>query len=220
MNDTLQSFYWSSSWKKVRALAIAENISKYGYLKDEVTGEQIFKPYDAIVHHKVELDEMNFRDASISLNLDNLMIVSQRTHNSIHYKAGSRMRQAWLVWGPPHAGKEEYVKTLVQKGDIWVSLESLYRSLGVGGIQTSLSQLIFPMWDECLQGIGRRSGHWRNAYVVGTYPSDQERERVLRVIRGREVFVDTPIDECLKRCETEQDRMDVERWIRRRGLMS
>ena len=217
---TLQDFYWSSEWKKFRASVIASRRTSSGDIICAHCGLPIVRPYDLILHHVIELDETNFTDPEVALNPDNVVCVHSSCHNIIHYKAGSHMRQAWLVWGPPHAGKEKYVRTLVQKGDIWVSLESLYRSLGVGGIQTSLSQLVFPMWDECLQGIGRRSGHWRNAYVVGTYPSDQERERVLRVIRGREVFVDTPIDECLKRCETEQDRMDVERWIRRRGLMS
>lgn len=217
---TLQEFYWSRTWRDFRASVVASRRDSKGDVICAHCGLPIARPYDLILHHVEELDETNFTDPEVSLNPDNVVCVHSACHNVIHAKVGSRMRQAWLVWGPPHAGKEEYVRSLVQKGDIWVSLESLYRSLGVGGIQTSLSQLVFPMWDECLQGIGRRSGHWRNAYVIGTYPGDQERERVLRLIRGREVFVDTPVDECLRRCETEQDRMDVERWIRRRGLMS
>lgn len=217
---TLQEFYWSRTWRDFRASVVASRRDSKGDVICSHCGLPIVRPYDLILHHVVELDETNFTDPEVALNPDNVVCVHSACHNVIHAKVGSRMRQAWLVWGPPHAGKEEYVRSLVQKGDIWVSLESLYRSLGVGGIQTSLSQLVFPMWDECLQGIGRRSGHWRNAYVIGTYPGDQERERVLRLIRGREVFVDTPVDECLRRCETEQDRMDVERWIRRRGLMS
>lgn len=220
MARTLQEFYWSEEWKRFRAAVVASRRTAEGDVICAHCGLPIVRPYDLILHHVIELDETNFTDLEVALNPANVVCVHSACHNVIHAKVGSRMRQAWLVWGPPHAGKEEYVKSLVQKGDIWVSLGSLYRSLGVGGIQTSLSQLVFPMWDECLQGIGRRSGHWRNAYVIGTYPSDQERERVLRVIRGREVFVDTPVDECLRRCETEQDRMDVERWIRRRGLMS
>ena len=216
----MQDFYWSSEWKKFRASVIASRRTSSGDIICAHCGLPIVRPYDLILHHVIELNETNFTDPEVALNPDNVLCVHSACHNIIHAKVGSRMRQAWLVWGPPHAGKEEYVRSLVGKGDIMVSLRSLYGAIGVGGIDTSYSQLVFPMWDECLAGIGRRPGHWRNAYVIGTYPSDQERERVLRIIRGREVFVDAPIDECLKRCETEQDRMDVERWIRRRGLMS
>ena len=220
MARTLQEFYWSRQWRDFRASVVASRRTSSGDVICAHCGLPITRPYDLILHHLVELDETNFTDPEVALNPENVVCLCARCHNATHLKVGSRMRQAWLVWGPPHAGKEEYVRSLVGKGDIWVSMRSLYGAIGVGGIDTAYSQLVFPMWDECLAGIGRRSGHWRNAYVIGTYPSDQERERVLRIIRGREVFVDTPIDDCLKRCETEQDRMDVERWIRRRGLMS
>lgn len=39
-----------------------------------------------IVHHKIHLNEENYKDPTISLNHENLQSVCQECHNNIHFK--------------------------------------------------------------------------------------------------------------------------------------
>ena len=59
-----------------------------GVLYDELNGQPLIKAYDIIAHHKQQLTVQNVNDYSISLNPDNIMLVSMRSHNEIHKRFG------------------------------------------------------------------------------------------------------------------------------------
>ena len=88
MFKDLFSFYRSREWEKFRQMVIAERVHDDGFVYDEVTEQPITKAYDIILHHKIELTEENVNDYDISLNPQNIMIVSHKTHNYIHNKLG------------------------------------------------------------------------------------------------------------------------------------
>ena len=106
MARTLQEFYWSRQWRDFSASVVASRRTSSGDVICAHCGLPIARPYDLILHHLVELDETNFTDSEVAFNPDNVVCVHSSCHNVIHAKVGSRMRQAWLVWGTPHAGKE------------------------------------------------------------------------------------------------------------------
>ena len=103
---TLSEFYRSKEWEAFRKVIIDERTDADGFVRDEVTGKPIVKQYDIILHHcKTFLTEENVNDRNISLNPDNIQIVSHKTHNMLHDKLGYRRKEIFLVYGPPLSGK-------------------------------------------------------------------------------------------------------------------
>lgn len=202
---TLFEFYRSKEWERFRQIVIAERIGDDGYIRDEVTGEPILNKYDLILHHKIELTEENVNDFCISLNPDNIMIVSHRTHNLIHEKLLNSRREVFLVYGAPLSGKAEWVKDNANEGDLIVDIDSIWQC--VSGCEryvkpNRLRSIVFRTRDTLIDAVKYRYGKWRNAYVIGGYPLLSERERLCKELSAREVFIDKTKDECLLRLET------------------
>lgn len=60
-----------------------------------------------------------------------------------------------------------------------------------------------------LESVKYRRGKWLNAYIIGGYPYQDERERLAESLGAREVFIDTDREECLSRllaCEDSRDK--------------
>lgn len=51
--------------------------------------------------------------------------------------------------------------------------------------------------DLILDMIKTRNGRFNNAYIVGGYPMEAERERIVNTIGAEEIFINKSIDECL-----------------------
>ena len=64
-----------------------------------------------------------------------------------------------------------------------------------------LKQNVFAVRDMLIDMIRVRRGNWLNAYLIGSYPLISERERLARSLGAREVFIDTPQEECIRRFE-------------------
>jgi hypothetical protein len=200
---TLDDFYQSKEWRAFRDVVIAERLHDDGLIYDEVTGKPIVKAYDIILHHKVELTEENVNDRNISLNPENIMIVSHKTHNIIHDKLGYNRRQVYVVYGAPCAGKKTFVRGAMQEGDMIVDIDALWRCVsGMEGVKPNrLKAVVFRLRNELVDVIKYRFGKWNNAYVIGGYPLQTERERLVKELGAREVFIETPIETCMERAE-------------------
>ena len=107
--NTLSAFYTSKEWADFRQVLIAERTAADGFVYDEITGKRIVNAYDIILHHKSPLTLDNVNDANISLNPDNIQIVSFKTHNEIHERFGTWTRHIYLVYGCPLSGKSTFV---------------------------------------------------------------------------------------------------------------
>lgn len=214
---SLESFYSSSVWKKFRAGMIAENIAQYGYLKDEYTGNQIVAPYDAICHHKTPLTDQNVSDPYIALNPDNIMIVSHASHDAIHNRFGNGRRAVYLVWGPPKSGKSWYVNSIRTRNDIVIDVAELYHALGSEVGSRKVAPVVFRLRDELYDVVRTRYGRWDSAYIVGTYPVEMDRVRLMDTMRAEEVFIDTDMGTCLSRCASEEEMEHVRKWFSESG---
>lgn len=213
---TLDSFYTSKEWRALREIVINDRTREDGYVYDEVTGQPIIQGYDIVLHHKIFLTEDNVSDASISLNPDNLMIVSHKTHNQIHEKFGYIKREIYLVYGSPLSGKTSWVGDVHQPGDLVIDMDSIWQC--VSGLEKykkpqALNAVVFGVRDYMLESVRMRRGRWNNAYVIGGYPLISERERLIRQLGAKEVFISTSKEECLQRLKLDTSR-DKAEWTR------
>ena len=216
MFGSLYEFYHSDEWRTFRQIVIDERTHDDGFVYDEYTGKPIIKAYDIILHHKTELTEENVFDYNISLNPDNIMIVSHRSHNYIHDKFGRSSRMVYLVYGAPLSGKSTYVRDSMSDGDLVVDMDSIWQC--VSGCDryikpNRLRSVVFRLRDDLIDMIKYRFGKWSNAYLIGGYPLQSERERLMQELGAREVFIDTSKEECIERLAADSER-DTEEWLK------
>ena len=210
----LEDFYRSDEWRRFREIVILDRLDENGNTIDERTGKPILRPYDIILHHKTELTEENVHDANISLNPDNIMIVSHKSHNYIHNKFGHAVRQVFLVYGAPLSGKTSYVKDVMEEGDLIIDIDSIWEC--VSGCPRyvkppKLTQNVFGIRDLMMDMVKYKMGKWSVCYLIGGYPLVSERERLIKMYGAREIFIDTPKAECIHRLENDGAR-DKEAW--------
>lgn len=206
---SLYNFYRSDKWAKLLQVLRNERINSDGELICAYCGKPIVRAYDCIGHHVIELTEENYTDANISLNPDNIQLVHHRCHNQIHNKLSYSGRQVFIVYGSPLAGKTSYVREAMNEGDLIVDMDNIWSC--VSGCDryvkpNRLKSVVFSVRDNLLESVKYRRGKWLNAYVIGGYPFEAERDRLADTLGARLVHIDTPYEVCLERLVNCEDR--------------
>lgn len=214
---SLDNFYTSKPWIRLTQQIRLERVNAEGELICEHCGRPITQKFDAICHHKIHLTPANVTDASVALNPDNIEVVHHACHNRIHDKLGSVRREVFLVYGPPCSGKSTYVDSVIEKTDLLVDIDLIRKT--VSGTKThvlvpALNPIIFGIRDYLYDSIKTKRGYWKNAYVVGGYPLISERERLCNQLGAREIYIDTPREECLRRLQASPDGRNISEWTR------
>lgn len=212
---TLSDFYRSKEWKEFRQVIIAQRTKADGFVYDEITGKPIVKAYDIILHHKTELTLDNVNDTNITLNPDNIQVVSFRTHNEIHNRFGSWTRHTYLVYGCPLAGKSSYVKERAGIHDLIIDVDKIYACISNNPLYTKSGRLWDckeAVLDTLLDCVKNKRGKWVNAFIIGGYPFKGERERLTAEYGAEEIFIDCTKEEALTRLATVQDGRDIKEW--------
>ena len=215
MFNDLSSFYTSDEWRDFRSLIIHDRTTEDGLIIDEYSGKPIARAYDVILHHKIELTEENVNDYSISLNPDNIMVVSHKSHNVIHNKLGYRVRQVFIVYGAPLSGKSSFVKENAEEGDLILDIDNIWEC--VSGCERyvkpkRLNSVVFSIRDEILDCIRYRRGKWNTAYVIGGYPLASERERLCKELGGRPIYIESTREECKKKLREDPQGRGLGEW--------
>ena len=210
---TLDNFYQCKPWRKLLEQIKIDRLTPDGQI---ICGKPIVKAYDIIGHHKQELTEDNVNDYSISLNPDNVALVHARCHNFIHDKLGYSRRQVYLIYGSPLSGKSSWVKDNMSEGDLIIDMDNLWQA--VSGCDryikpNRLKAIVFKLRDTLLDSVKYRLGKWNNAYIIGGYPLQSERERLCQELGAREIFIDTSHAECIERLRQSEAR-DQDAWIK------
>lgn len=212
----LTDFYTSKPWRDLITVLKLERRNEYGELICEFCGKPIVKAYDCIGHHTVPLNELNYTDANISLNKDLIQFVHHRCHNKIHDRLGlSCTKQVFLVYGAPLSGKSTWVEESMSVGDLIVDIDNIWQCVSGCGRYVKpnrLKQNVFAVRDALLDMVKVRRGNWLNAYVIGGYPLISERERLIKELGARPIFVDASKDECIARLENNGAGRDVREW--------
>ena len=213
---TLENFYRSREWERFRLTIIEERTREDGFIYDEVTNRPILRMYDLILHHIEELTPENVNDYDISLNPKNIMVVSHKTHNLIHDNFNNYSRQqVFLVYGAPLSGKTTWVKNNKLDGDLIVDINNIWQSVS-GDSETKnprLKSVVFKIRDTELEAVRYRLGKWRNAYIVGGFPSRTERDRLANETGAREIYIDTERAECEERADIYERREELRGYI-------
>ena len=208
-------FYRSREWEEFRRVIIEERTGADGFVRDEVTGQPIVKQYDIILHHKTELTEENVLDYDISLNPENIMIVSARTHNALHNRFGQQVREVYIIYGPPLGGKTSYVQDAKGAGDLVIDMDNIWQCVTGAERYTRdkrLNAVVFAIRDRLLEAVKYRLGKWNNAWIIGGYPNGAERERLAKELGAREVLINPGRAECMARLEADAQGRSVEEW--------
>lgn len=212
---SLYNFYRSREWTDFRQIIISDRLVN-GFTICEHCGKPIVRAYDLILHHKIHLTEDNYIDASISLNPDNIQIVHHKCHNLIHNKLAYSCRQVYIVHGSPLSGKTSYVESVLSEGDLIIDIDNIWQCVSGQSRYIKpnrLKSVVFSVRDNLLESVKYRRGKWLNAYIVGGYPYEAERERLADTLGARLIHIDTDKDTCIKRLYECEDR-DINEWTK------
>lgn len=211
--------YTSKAWRDLLSVIKLQRVNEEGQIICEHCGRPIVRAYDCIGHHSIVLDESNYMNASIALNPDLIQLVHHRCHNIIHNKLGYAHRQVYLVYGAPLSGKTTWVNENMNEGDLIIDMDNIWQC--VSGCDryvkpNRLKQNVFAIRNQLIDMVKVRYGKWLNAYVIGGYPLISERERLIKSLGAREIFIDTDKEICLQRCK-DREGWDqyVEEWFDR-----
>ena len=196
--DKLHQFYCSKAW---RDLSFRLKIERGG--KCERTGEVFADMSQLIAHHKIELTEDNVDDPNISLNPNNIEIISFNEHNKEHRRFGYK-QNVYIVYGSPLSGKTTLVRELMSYGDLVLDIDSLWQAVTFQPAHVKPKNVrfnIFKLRDEMLDQIKMRYGGWYDAYIIGGYPDKYERERLAQTLGAELIYCESTKEECLERLE-------------------
>ena len=218
---SLYNFYRDDPW--LNLLAVLKNDPERMDSQSNIIcahcGKPIVKKYDCIGHHVIELTEENYTDYNISLNPDNIKLVHHKCHNIIHNKLSYSGRQVYIIYGSPLSGKSSYVAEAMSEGDLIIDMDSIWQC--VSGCEryvkpNRLKSVVFAVRDNLLESVKYRRGKWLNAYIIGGYPYQAERERLAESLGAREIYIDTDQETCLNRllaCEDSRDKAEWTKYI-------
>lgn len=209
---SLAQFYNSQEWRQLRLLLIAERTNKEdGILYCEHSGKPLLNSFDIVAHHVKPLTLQNVNDFSISLNPDNIKLVSQRAHNEIHARFGyCAQRKVYIVHGAPCSGKSSFVDSIKGNSDMVVDIDNLWEA--VTGKRyykpNALKPAVFAMRDALLETVKTRAGNWERCFIVEGLPFKAERERKTAAFGAELIYIDTDKETCLQRLQADEKRKE------------
>jgi hypothetical protein len=212
---TLSAFYTGKEWQEFRQTLIAERTQADGFVYDEITGRPIVKAYDIILHHIEPLTLDNVNDASVSLNPDNIQIVSFKTHNEIHERFGTWTRHVYLVYGCPLAGKKTYVKERAGLHDLVIDIDKIYSCITNNPMYVKSMRLYDNMEavrNALLDTVKHKRGKWINAFIISGMPFKGDRERFCNEYGAEGVFIECDKETAIQRLASVQDGRDIKEW--------
>lgn len=215
---TLLEFYNSKEWKECKEYIRLKRLNEYGETIDEFTGEPILNKRDIVFHHKIELTLQNVNDPKVSLNPENIMIVSFKSHNEIHRRFGKYERKVYLVVGAPCSGKSSWVESVATKEDLIFDFDKLWDAISINPLHiknSRLTDIAMALRTTMFEQIQMRSGSWVCCYVLTTEPYSAERNNLcIRLGVDSIITMDATRSECLKRLNENPNGRDIELYTK------
>lgn len=208
---TLDSFYNSKEWREFRECLIGKRFERDKAIIDEFSGQPILESIDIILHHKIPLTLGNVNDFEISLNEENIMIVSRKSHNIIHERMGYGTRHKYLVYGASSKKCLEYVRENACVGDTICHIPSIREMITIGDSQRTNS-LVFGIRSLVLDAIKYNQTKSSNCWIIGQFPYSGERERYCKEYGCEPILIQTTLEEAVE-LDGEQNRKYIEEWF-------
>lgn len=216
MFTSLPQFYTSTAWKKFREALIQERTNKDdGILYCEHSGKPLVNSYDIVLHHIKPLTTANMNDIDVTLNPENILIVSRVAHNEIHSRFGhSTGKKVYYVYGAPCSGKTTFVQHVKGNSDLVVDIDSVWQCI-TGSKKyekpAALKSVAFETRDFLIDIVKTRAGKWERAFVIEGGAVRNERERKIALLGAEPIFIDTDKETCLKRLRNDCNRLDAQK---------
>ena len=194
-----RKLYLSKAWVDLRIRLIQER----GPVCQQC-GRIMANTSSLIGHHKKELTPENVTNPMIALNPDNIELICSDCHNQEHQRFGKNSRNIFLVFGSPCSGKTTLVNQLKKRGDLIVEMNQLYMAVSgccIYDKPNNLRKNIFQMRDLLLDNIRTRYGGWNDAYIIGGYPRQQEREELASRLGAEVIYCRSTEAECMAKAE-------------------
>lgn len=219
MWESLAAFYNSVEWKNTRAELIEKRRNKSdGILYCEHSGVPLYKSYDIVVHHKTPLTMQTVNDYAISLNPENLMIVSQRAHNEIHSRFGYiAERKVYYIYGAPCSGKTTFVNNIKGNSDIVCDIDNIWQCITGGARYEKPNALKYNLFEirKCIFDMIKnrypRVGGWERAFIIEGGAAKRPREEHIKALGAESIFIDTDKQTCLQRLENDNNRTQTQK---------
>lgn len=203
-NVSLNTFYASDKWRKLRLNLIIERGNKCSKCGS------IVKPVRMIGHHTpVELTPDNVNDANIALNPNNIEIVCLDCHNKDHKRFGNYKKEVYIVYGPPMSGKTTFVHQRKSNEDIVIDIDNLYEAITMlprYEKPNRLYQNIVAIQNALLDQVKTRFGKWGTAWIIGGYADKYKRDKLSRDLGAELIYIQVDQEECLKRLGQDDHR--------------
>ena len=207
----LSDFYKSPEWINLRKQLMLQRSNPSQGLVCEHCHEPILRDIECIGHHIQELTPLNVNDVTISLNPKNNLLVHHRCHNALHERFGQCLSQrVYIIYGPPLSGKTSFVSSNKGRKDLVLDLDELYQAitlLPAYDKPTELVMNVFRLRDSLLDQIKIRLGKWQNAWIIGGYPLQTERQRLATNLGAEVIYVEASEEECLRRLYSDKDKL-------------
>lgn len=187
-----------------------------GILYCQHSGKPLLNSYDIVAHHIKPLTLANVNDYSISLNPENVLLVSQRAHNEIHARFGyCAQRKVYIVHGAPCSGKTSFVNSIKGNSDLIIDIDNLWEA--VTGKRyykpNALKANVFAMRDALLETVKTRAGNWERCYIIEGLPHRAERDRRAALYGAELIYIDTDQQTCLQRLQADESRREyADEW--------
>lgn len=168
----------------------AERVDSNNDIICEHCGKPIYRKYDCIGHHVIELTIDNVNNANISLNPSNIKLVHHSCHNDIHARFGSGTRHVYLVCGKEREDRLEYVERSAAVGDLICEVPKIRECIMYGSNSNRCDDNVFAIRSLLYEMIRFKRGKWCNAWVIGEYKYVGERERLANELGAEIINID------------------------------
>jgi len=123
-------------------------------------------------------------------------------------------QRIYIVYGAPLSGKTSFVRSSKGHKDIVLDLDELYQAitlLPAYDKPTELVMNVFRLRDSLLDQIRIRLGKWQNAWIIGGYPLQSERQRLATALGAQLIYVEATEEECLRRLMNDTDKLPFQK---------
>ena len=152
----------------------------------------------------------NVNDASISLNPENIMLVSHRSHNEIHARYGfTTQKKVYYVYGAPCSGKSSFVANSKGNSDLVVDIDLIWQAVTGGELYfkpDALKTIVFQLRDSLLEMVKTRAGKWERAWIIEGGAVKSNRMRRIEALGAEAIFIPTDKETCLQRLASDDKR--------------
>jgi hypothetical protein len=112
--------------------------------------------------------------------------------------------KVYLVYGAPCSGKTTYVEQHAGTDDLIIDIDKLCAAISINPLYTKPDAIVDAatgIRDYLISAIAGGAGTWRDAWVIGGYPSKTKRDAIIKQLNAEPIFIDANIETCMQRAK-------------------